>query len=625
MRFISILIVAFLFPLSSADGNKVNLNFKNIKIEDLIKFIGKIRGKNVLMLDKVSGTVDFTPNRPVDKDDIIDIVNDVLYEKGYAVVESRGTLKVVKASLVSRYPLPVVSGNSASNQASMITSVIKLTNENSDLVAAKVRHLISKNAKLVTNKESNTLIITDFPKNIDTIMKIVDMMQKGNTKYTKTLHLKNIKAANIITQLNNISKNLYNQTINSEKVSIIEDKSSNALIFIGKRENVQKLVSYAKDSDNADSMVKSIVDVIYLKNADVKNVLKIVNDLISKKQYVDPSLKPNVSADEESNMLVLSGVREEIEEIKELIDMLDRDKRQVYVRAKVIEVSEDKVDDIGIKYGIAGGKSGSKGLISFAASLAVAGGSAISLGGLENFVDTPENLTEGLALGAAVNFMKQNGALEVVSEPSILCVNNKESSIYVGETRSFKTSEVQNTSGNPTVSFSREDIGLSLKIKPRISNDRKVSLEITTVLEDVDDSTTNGQPNTTKKEVKTSAIVTNGQNVIIGGLIKNKDSSTVDKVPLFGDLPLVGHLFTNDRGVVSQRNLVIIITPYIISKSAGLTTIREKLTRLDAMEQKLLEKLERELEKKRASKEHVYQYVDEEEEDAFTKWRNIGK
>jgi general secretion pathway protein D len=608
MRFIKIVVVALMLCTGSVQAQKVNLNFKNIKIADLIKFVGKIRGKNVLMLDKVTGTVDFTPNRPIDKEDIVDIVNDVLYEKGYAIVESRGTLKIVKASLISRYSLPVVSGNSAPNHAGMITSVIKLKNDNSDLVAAKVRHLISKNAKLVTNKESNSLIVTDFPKNIDTIVKLVEMMQKDSKKYTLTVHLKNIKATSIIGQLKNISQSLFNQTINSEKVAIVEDKSTNSLVLIGKKENVIRLARYARESDSRDSMMKSIVDVVYLKNAEVKNVLKIVNDLIGKKKYVDPILKPNVSADEESNMLVLTGIREEIEDIKDLVRMLDRDKRQVYVRAKVIEISEDKVNDIGIKYGLAGGKSSSKGLISFAADLAVAGGSAISLGSLGNLVKTPENLTEGLALGAAINFMKQNGALQVVSEPSILCVNNKESSIYVGETRSFKTSEVQNTSGNPTVSYSREDIGLSLKIKPRISNARKVSLEITTVLEDVDDSTTNGQPNTTKKEVKTSAVVSNGQNVIIGGLIKNKESETVDKVPLFGEIPLVGHLFANDRSVNSQRNLVVIITPYIISKSAGLTTIREKLAKLDEMELKLLEELESKLEQKKEQKKEKDYY-----------------
>ena len=601
MKFISILLSFWLFlGVSHASNDRVELNFKNIKIEDLVRFVGKITGKNVLILSPVQGTVDFVPNRAIKKEDVIDIVNDVLYEKGFALVESRGTIKVIKASMVSRYNLPVVKGNNANGYTQMVTSVIKLKNVNSDLVASKIRHLISKNAKLVTNKESNSLVVTDFPKNIKTIMDVVAMMQQGNDKYSKIVHLENVQATNLLTQLNAISKSMFDQKIQSEKVTIVVDKSINSLIFIGKKGNVLKLAKFAINSDTSDSRMQTTVDAIYLKNADVKAVLKIVNDIVGKKKYIDAALKPTVSADEESNMLVLSGVKDEIDHIRELVKMLDRDKRQVYVKAQIIEVSEKKEKEIGVKYGLLGGKSSAtKGLVTFAANLAK-GGKALAFDTRSIGLSLP-TLTEGLALGASINFMKQNGVLEVVSEPSILCINNKESSIYVGETRSFPTSSVQNTSGNPTTNFSREDIGLSLKIKPRVSNDHKVTLEITTVLEDVDDSTTRvdgAGPNTTKKEIKTTAIVTNGQNVIVGGLIKDKRGNTVDKVPLFGDIPVLGTLFKNDSHTKSKTNLVVIVTPYIIPTSEDLQTLRGKLSKLDEVEARFSQTLNKTLQRR---------------------------
>ena len=192
-----------------------------------------------------------------------------------------------------------------------------------------------------------------------------------------------------------------------------------------------------------------------------------------------------------------------------------------------------------------------------------------------------------------INLLKENYALDIVSEPSILCINNQECSIYVGETISVKTSNTLSSGGLSKDSFKREDIGLSLKVKPRISNKNKVMLHIEAILEGVTNRVSvSGNPDTSKKEIKTTAIVNNGESVIIAGLIENKIEITNTKVPLLGDIPFFGNLFKNKNENKAQTSLVIIITPYIIPKSKDLSYVREQLSELKILERKYTKELE---------------------------------
>ena len=170
------------------------------------------------------------------------------------------------------------------------------------------------------------------------------------------------------------------------------------------------------------------------------------------------------------------GPSDEIDAIGSLVAELDKEKGQVYVLARIIEVNDELVNNIGVQYGIFGGTAGSNGLATFSSNLNGGTVPSFKVDGL-----TIPDIKSGLALGASLNLLKQNGALDVVSEPSILAVNNKESSIYVGEKISIKTSSSESslstTDDRIRNSYSREDVGLTLKVKPRISNDDKVTLD----------------------------------------------------------------------------------------------------------------------------------------------------
>ena len=286
---------------------------------------------------------------------------------------------------------------------------------------------------------------------------------------------------------------------------------------------------------------------------------------------------------------------------QELIKKLDKQRQQVFVQAKIIEVSDIRTNNLGVKYGLRGFETGGSGLGTFSSALNGDSNlsSVLSFDSIGSYGYDIATMKNGLLLGVTVNLLKQNKALDIVSEPSLLCINNKESSIYVGETKSIKTNSSTTDGGTTNSAYSREDIGLTLKVKPRISNSNKVTLELTSILEDASQTQTNDQPDTSKKEVKTTAIVNDGESVIIGGLIKNKIETTEDKVPLLGDIPLLGNLFKNDYEYNDKINLVVIVTPYIVPKSEDLTYIRNKLLDLKALEDNYTKGVIEKLEEKR--------------------------
>ena len=177
-----------------------------------------------------------------------------------------------------------------------------------------------------------------------------------------------------------------------------------------------------------------------------------------------------------------------------------------------------------------------------------------------------------------------------MSEPSLLCINNKESSIYVGKTESVLTSSVQ---GNSTTdlarnTYKRQDIGLTLKIKPSISSGDKVTIKTSLIQED----TAGGQPGlpiTTKRQIETTAIVSNGESVILGGLIKAKYDDKETKIPLLGDIPIAGNLFKDRERIRDKVNLVVILTPFIIKNSEDMRKLKKHLYRLNQLEERYYE------------------------------------
>ncbi|MCT7610227.1 hypothetical protein N5U14_05170 [Aliarcobacter butzleri] len=569
----------------------IDINFKDLKIMELIKTTSKILDKNILITEDIQGNVDFISNKSIKKSDLVKILGYVLEGKGYSLVQNDDILRIIKLNDSSNSNVPVLNSNQMDDLHWMVTEVFTVNGTDVDYIASKIRHLISKNAKMVTNRDSNVLVITDFKDNIETVKDVVKIMTSGTNKDTVIVDLKNIEASEAKKSLEEIAKSKWNDKVETQKISVIENKDNNSVVIIGEKGNINYLAKYIKSVDNDSSLIKREAKVFSLKNVEATNLIKILDGIIGKKVYNDPNKKPLLSVDEETNAIVVMSPADELEYIKTLIKELDKEKAQVYVQARIIEVNDELVNKIGIQYGILGGTVGSDGLAAISSNLN-GGSNAVNEAVKALEVDVAGmNIKSGLALGASLNLLKQNGALDIVSEPSILAVNNKESSIYVGEKISIETSSSVTDGGTERTNYQREDVGLTLKVKPRISSDTKVTLEINALLEGLKaTSVSAGQnPDTLKKEIKTTAILNNGESVIIGGLIENKNESTEQKVPVLGDIPLLGGLFRNDATINRKNNLVVIVTPYMIPQTKDITYVRNQLTELKNLEDKYLE------------------------------------
>jgi general secretion pathway protein D len=630
MRFIKILICVIAAVNLNAqnvndtilnDNSTVEVNFRDLDIMDFIRLVSNVLNKNIMFQDTIVGKVEFASSTPIGKQDLPLMLQSVLATKGYTIVDHGTYMEVVRNNIASQYNLPLMVKPDAS-YTQMVTQTIKIKGLNVDEVINKIRHLASIAAKFVSVRETNMLVITDFPKNIETIKKVISLMEQNVASEVAFIKMYNANIEQTFPMLQSILRSVFNERIESEKVMLYENRADNGVIAVGSSENIKRLQEIITNLDKGQESFQMVTRVIQLNNTEAKNVHKIISELISSnalnitapasntiisgnQTVVQNSVravssnKPILSLDEASNSIVVLASQKDHEIIKDIINELDKEQKQVYVKARIIEISEAASQRVGVQYGLEGGAATSDGLYTFAMNM---GGSALALSPILSSVINLEDIKSGLAFGASIDFLKTNGAANIVSEPSLLCVNNIESKIYVGQTQSIITSATNSDSTTDLTrnTYTREDIGLTLQVKPRIANDGKVTLQIEAVVEDVLDGSggSSGMPTTTKREVTTTAIVKHGESVIVGGLIRNKDTENNDKVPLLGDIPLLGRLFTHSTDINDQLNIVIILTPYIVNSSSELSQLRAQLSELDLLQETFSKQLQNELKKK---------------------------
>ncbi|WP_434579705.1 hypothetical protein MLC52_06625 [Sulfurimonas sp. NW15] len=592
MKFIKHIGLILLLTFSLQAREQVNVNFSNLAIDDFVKLVAKITHKNILMNYKINGSVNLVSSAPIYDDELMGMLVSVLQSKGYSLARNGSYYEIVRSSEVARSNADVVKPNQKVSGSLMVTQAVKVEGENVDIIAAKIRYLISKTAKLMTLKESNTILITDYPKNIETIKKIIKDIQITNNSIVKLVYIKHADAGKLQARLLDISKSIFNPKVVSDKVNIIFDENINGLIVIGNKKNVAKIEDLAKKLD-VESNISRSVEIYSLKNSDAKNVIKTLKEIISDKTYQGLTTKPNISSSEEINAIIAVADPEILKGIKVIIDALDKEKYQVYVQARIININKNNAESLGMKYGFAAGDVSASGLYAMSANFGDANLQNLASTQIINYLGAiGSGAKSALALGATLDFLQSHGASKTISNPSILCVNNKQSSIYVGKTISIISGATTNAVSGVTNNYKRENIGLTLRIKPRVSSNDKVTLDVEASLENILSSDAAGQPVTSKQEVKTQAILRSGESIIIGGLVKSLDRKTKTKVPLLGDIPMIGeYLFSSTETIKEQDNLVVILTPYVIDKSEELSKLQRDLGVLSSVQKEYNEKI----------------------------------
>ena len=651
-------------------AEKVNVNFKNLEIGDFIKMVGKITGKNILIDGEIKGKINFISNKPIEKSELIPLANAILESKKMTLINQGDYYQVVRSPDAAGKGLPVRNSSSINKKnihsGSMETVIFKLNRVNAAVIRTKIKPLLHKSAKVVSFKNNNLLAVTAYPRTLKSIKKLIDKIEHGERKRSRIVTLQNAYVKTIFPNILSMSKTLFPQDIVSQKVSVLKDESSNSIILVGNSENIDRLTRYIKalDVKGEDEDIQKMY-VIPLQNSNVEEMEKILSKLLPQmtgnlssggsihaviKGAKVPRLrnprsslpkkdkkvkKAVIASDVERNALIVLANKAQIENIRQTIDALDIEKAQVYIKAKIVEVNTDLSEKIGIKYGFTGGAITSKGVFSLlansgAAPLAISGElmSFLNQGGTKTIYNDAGNpigtettsnfsfdsgIKQIFSMGVNLDLLKQNGAAQILSEPSVLSTNNKESIIYVGRTQSILTQSQQSTQGSSNVlnNYSREDIGITLKVKPRLSSNNKVSLEVETKIEDIlpGSGASADRPTTTKRSVKTNAIVNNAETIILGGLIKTATGKSFTKIPILGDIPILGKLFTSQGEAKSKINVVIYLTPYIVKKSTDLVTLRKNLDELDSIQEKFNKIVLNKLEQRRAGMKEDRKHV----------------
>ncbi len=592
-----------------AEEETVDVNFRNLSVKDFIEMVSKITQKNILIEEEPKGIINFVSTKPIKKSSLFTLANSILGGKGLSLIDQGEYYKVVKSTDAAGQGLDVSSVIAGDT---MKTVMFPLKNSNAAVLRAKIQPLLQKSDKVISFKENNILAITANPGTLRAVAKVIKAVEEIGEKKSVVYKLKNSSVKDVFANAQNMAKKIFPVTIESETVDIFKDDATNSIILVGNVKNTSRMIKYIKQLDIEGESTTQKMYVIRLKNSNVEDMEKIMSQLISQMNSVavqaptkggTPPSKAMVVSDLERNALVLLATAEQMKNIRETINKIDIPKVQVYVKARIVEINTELAEQIGLSYGFEGGAITSQGLFSAAANM---GASSLMisptlLGFLNNQTTTivgdnvvtstdrpfqfDTGISEVFALGAKLDLLKQNGAAHVLSEPSVLCTNNKEASIEVGQTQSILTQAQQTTQGQGNIinNYSREDIGITLKVKPRLSSNNKVTLEVEAEIEDIvpGSSAAADRPTTTKRKVVTNAIVNNGETIILGGLMKNAGGTSSIKVPILGDIPVLGRLFTTNGEAESQVNVVIYLTPYIVRKSDDLKRLRAALNELE--------------------------------------------
>ena len=301
-----------------------------------------------------------------------------------------------------------------------------------------------------------------------------------------------------------------------------------------------------------------------------------------------PSTGGQIQADPATNSLIISAPEPQYRQLREVIDRLDGRRAQVLVESLIVEVNANKVAQFGVQWqGLLGSAGGTVGLLGTNSS--AAGANILSLSTSTLGTVLPGNgfnfgigskINGQYVLGFLAQFLENNGDGNVLSTPNLLTLDNEEAKIVIGQNVPFVTGTYTSTNNststvNPFQTVERKDVGLTLRVKPQISENGTVKMAIYQEVSSIDASTkkdTNG-PTTNKRSIESNVLVDDGSIVVLGGLMQDEYSGSADKVPLMGDLPVVGNLFKSENRTRKKTNLMVFLRPVVVRDAADADAI----------------------------------------------------
>ncbi|RJO67129.1 MAG: hypothetical protein C4523_10225 [Myxococcales bacterium] len=472
------------------------------------------------------------------------------------------------------------------------TLVYRLQHLDADTIR-KVLDPLRSEAGRITSFE-DTLIIVEQPDMMPKLVKLLEQLDIGGagTKvyYWPAMHSPIADVAKIAEQLFLQAKQGESRAVGLEK--LVVDERTNGMFIIGSEEACTRVLALVPKLD-VDIVRTSQMEVVFLRFATAETLAQTLQSIVregsgkasGRKQFGE-SLEVKVSADKQTNSLVLIGPPRGLEEIKKLIDKLDRFPRQVFIEVVMLEVSVGDTKALGLAvtggrkvgalndaYVVGGANYGSLNALAIDPSSLLGLAIGTRVGEVEG---SQEAFGLGFAFpkfGALVRMMQTSSNVNVMANPCLLGVDAEEAEIVVGSNVPFVTGTALDSFNQPVLSIQRQDVALTIKIKPEINENNRVKMKLEVTIEDLASISELLGPTTTKRAIKTTAIAESGSRVALGGLLRDRELSGAEKVPLLGDLPILGRLFRSESESKEKVNLMVVFTPTVLETPDDLKAI----------------------------------------------------
>ncbi len=590
----------------------VTMSFVNADIRSVVETIGKATGKNFIIDPRVTGNINIVSQTPVTKELAYEILLSALRVHGYAAVEERGAIKIIPEA-DAKTGGPILAAGAASKGDRIVTQVFALQNESAAQLATVLRPLVAQNNFIGAYPGNNTLVITDYASNVERIRKIIaaiDVPGSADLQTIKLQHASAVDVANMIVRLlPEASPNPSNPGAPA-KLSVGVEPRTNALIIRADSPALVTRIRALVAQIDTPTAANGNIHVVYLKNAEATKVAETLRGLMggssSSATVVTPptpsaqatsggaSVAPasNIQAYAATNSLIITAPDHVYNALRSVIDKLDQRRAQVYVEALIVEVTSSVAAEFGIQWqdltginrggvqvigGTNFGGTGSN-IISGAANIGSVG-QGLNIGVVRGQITLP-GIGTVLNLSALARALENDQRANVLSTPNILTLDNEEAKIVVGQNVPFVTgsfTQASNASTNPFQTIERRDIGLTLRVTPQVAEGGAIKLKVFQEVSSVvptSSSVRSADLITNKRSIETTVLVDDGQTVVIGGLISDDTKKGDSKVPLLGDIPLIGNLFKYQTRSRDKTNLMVFLRPTVIrdSKSAAQLT-----------------------------------------------------
>lgn len=613
-------------------SGEMMFNFQNADVAAVVRTVAEITGRNFLIDPRVKGNITIISTKPVSKAAAYEIFVSALKAQGFTAVEGPGGIVKILPEAEAKQGATVQGGSSARASDQWITQVVVVENASATQLVPLLRPLMSAAALLSVYAPGNVLVMTDTASTIRNVLKVISEIDRQGRSDITIIPLEHTSAADMAQLVGRFAEGAQVGAVPGQqggvpgsadqRLIIVPDLRTNSLIV--RAANPARLAEVRSLVAKLDVTAKAggTTHVVYLRYAEAAKLADILRGLLAGEAksfgagpvaaVPIPGLPPGaggaaaaqkgaeaslIQADEDSNALIISASDAVYNNLRAVIEKLDIRRAQVYVEALIAEVSDDRSLQYGIQFA-GGGEVGSglgagftqfpsgPGIVETTQAIAAAGagGTAISappglnIGFLSKKITLPDG-TEIRGLGALARAFASDTKVNVLSTPNLLTLDNTEANILVGQNVPFVTGSFAQSTGtggtvNPFTTVERQDVGLKLKIKPQISEGGGVKLEIEQEVSSVILATASSStgPTTNKREIKTTVIVDDGNTVVLGGLMEDKGSDSIEKVPLLGDIPIIGELFKFTNRSKSKTNLMVFLRPVIVRSERDAAT-----------------------------------------------------